>query len=73
MKSFDRRTWAETLTQLDAWGWVEMVPGPRPTSPPQGIVNPMVHSKYAKRAEEEVARRKLSREILVNLGVAGGN
>jgi len=30
------------LDQLDALGWVDRVPGPRPSSPPQWIVNPVV-------------------------------
>jgi hypothetical protein len=72
MKKFDKRTWEAVLDQMDSWGWLDVVPGPRPTSPRQGVVNPMVHQKFAAKAKEEVERRKIARETMVALGVGGG-
>jgi hypothetical protein len=69
MKKFDKRTWESTLNQLESWGWLDVVPGPRATSPPQGAINPMVHRKFAAKAKEEVARRKLVRETMAALGL----
>lgn len=68
MKKFDKRTWESILNQLESWGWLDIVPGPRPTSPPQGAINPVTHRKFETRAKEEVARRKLARETMVALG-----
>jgi len=53
------------LDQLDALGWVDRTPGPRPSSPPQWIVNPVVHTKFAKRAADEAERRSRERKIIV--------
>ena len=68
MKKFDKRTWESILNQLESWGWLDVVPGPRPTSPPQGAINPMTHRKFETKAKEEIARRKLARETIVALG-----
>jgi hypothetical protein len=68
MKKCDRRAWESALNQLDAWGWLDIVPGARTTSPPYGVINPMVHRKFAAKAKEEVERRKRVREIMVALG-----
>ena len=64
MKKFDRQTWRAVLDQLESWGWLDVVPGPRETSPPQGAVNPMVHRKFAAKAGEEVERRKVVRATM---------
>lgn len=69
MKNFDKRTWESILNQLESWGWLDVVAGPRPTSPPQGAINPMIHRKFEAKAKEEVARRKFVRETMVALGV----
>ena len=64
MKKFDRQTWRAVLDHLESWGWLDVVPGPRETSPPQGAVNPMVHRKFAAKAGEEVERRKVVRATM---------
>jgi len=69
MKKFDKRTWETVLNQMEAWGWLDVVPGPRPTSPPQGAINPMVHRKFAAKAKEETERRKRVRETMAALGM----
>jgi hypothetical protein len=69
MKKFDKKTWEAVLDQMDSWGWLDIVPGPRPTSPKQGAINPMVHRKFDAKAEEEVERRKVVRETMEALGV----
>ena len=48
-------------------GWVTRVPGPRPSSPPQWLVNPRCHELYAERAKTEEARRAEVRSIMVGL------
>jgi hypothetical protein len=68
MKKFDKRTWEAVLNQLESWGWLDVMSGPRPTSPLQGAINPMVHRKFAARAKEEVERRKRVRETMAALG-----
>lgn len=52
------------LQQLEALGWLERVPGPRPSSPPHYVVNPLVHARFAERAESEAAiRQEVRRKI----------
>ena len=55
------------LEQLAALGWLEMIPGPRPTQPPHWLVNPAVHARFADRASAEAARRKAAREVIAEL------
>lgn len=59
------------LEQLAALGWLEMVPGPRPTQPPHWLVNPAVHARFADRASGEGAKRKEARKIFQNLAEGG--
>lgn len=56
--------------QLAALGWLERVPGPRPSSPPVWIVNPEVHRLFGARANAERARREEARAVFAEL--AGG-
>jgi hypothetical protein len=64
MRGLSRPETEAILDQLDALGWVDRVPGPRPSSPPQWIVNPVVHTKFAKRAAAEAERRARERKII---------
>ena len=67
MRKLTRRDTEAVLEQLDALGWVTRVPGPRPSSPPQWLVNPRCHELYAERAKTEEARRAEVRSIMVGL------
>ena len=64
MRRLSRPETEAILDQLDALGWVDRVPGPRPSSPPQWIVNPVVHTKFAQRAADEAERRARERKII---------
>ena len=64
MRGLSRLETEALLEQLDALGWVDRVPGPRPSSPPQWIVNPVVHTKFEKRAAAEAERRARERKII---------
>ena len=64
MRGLSRPETDAVLDQLDALGWVDRIPGPRPSSPPQWIVNPVVHTKFAKRAADEAERRARERKII---------
>jgi len=57
----------EVADELAAWGWLDRTPGPRPSSPPQWNVNPLVHVRFADRAKAEAARRSNTREMLDEL------
>ena len=50
--------------QLEALGWVTRSPGPRPSDPPRWMVNPVVHLRFAERAEAEKERRERDRRIV---------
>lgn len=58
------------LEQLAALGWLEMVPGPRPTQPPHWLVNPAVHARFAERAAAEAAKRAEARSVMSDLAGA---
>jgi hypothetical protein len=64
MRRLSRLETEAVLDQLDALGWVDRVPRPRPSSPPQWIVNPVVHIKFAQRAAAEAERRARERKIM---------
>ena len=67
MRKLDRQGIEAVLDQLDALAWVERVPGPRPSSPPQWVVNPAVHVKFAQRAASEKERRERERKMIGEL------
>ena len=67
MRKLDRQGIEAVLDQLDALAWVERVPGPRPSSPPQWVVNPVVHVKFAQRAASEKERRERERKMIGEL------
>jgi hypothetical protein len=67
MRGLGRREIEAVFDQLDALGWIDRVPGPRPTDPPHWIVNRVVHAKFAEKAEAEKARREREREMIADL------
>ena len=67
MRGLERREIDSVFDQLDALGWIDRVPGPRPTDPPHWIVNPTVHAKFAERAKAEKGRRERERAMIVDL------
>ena len=50
--------------QLEALGWVNRTPGPRPTDPPHWKVNPKCHQKFTARAKREAERRQQDRDMI---------
>jgi hypothetical protein len=46
------------LEQLEALGWLIRVDPPKPSSPPHWHVNPVVHTKFEARANQERKRRE---------------
>lgn len=66
----DRRDQERVLNRLEQFGWLTIQPGPRPSSPPRGIVNPRVHSMFDERAKSERERREAVREQMAALRAA---
>jgi hypothetical protein len=64
MRGLNRWQTDQVFEQLDALGWVDRVPGPRPTDPPHWLVNPEVHRLFADRAKQEAARRAEVRVLM---------
>jgi hypothetical protein len=73
MRALTRLETDKVFEQLDALGWVNRVPGARPTDPPHWVVNPEVHRLFAERAKQETARRARDREILAAMFDRGKN
>ena len=71
MRGLKRYETEAIFEQLDAFGWVTRVPGPRPSDPPHWVVNPAVHQRFAARAEAAKTRREQDRELISEL-VKGG-
>jgi hypothetical protein len=67
MRGLDRREVEALFDQLDAFGWINRVPGPRPSAPPHWQVNPAVHTKFAARAQAEAERRERDRAMIQEL------
>jgi hypothetical protein len=67
MRGLDRREIESVFDQLDALGWIDRVPGPRPTTPPHWQVNPTVHAKFAARASAESERRARNRKLVAEM------
>lgn len=53
--------------QLEALGWLQRKDGPRPSSKPHFLVNPLVHSKFERKAIEEAERRQQAREMILKM------
>jgi hypothetical protein len=67
MRKLDIRDTESVFEQLAALGWLNKVPGPRPSSPPQWLVSKEVHRKFSERAKHEAERRKREREMIQTL------
>jgi hypothetical protein len=63
MRDLERRETDAIFEQLEALGWVDIVPSPRRGYPPHWVVNPAVHQKFAGRATEAKERRSRGREM----------
>ena len=64
MRGLSRPDIERIFQQLDALGWVNRIPGPRPSDPPHWLVNPEVHRRFAQQAAREAAERARVREML---------
>jgi hypothetical protein len=67
MRGIERQSIARIFEQLEALGWVEAEPGRRAIDPPRWKVNPVVHQRYAARAEQERKRRHEARAMIAEL------
>jgi hypothetical protein len=67
MRKLDKQGVEAVLYQLNALAWLDRVDGPRPSSPPQWVVNPAVHVKYEQRAASERERRERERKLLAEM------
>jgi hypothetical protein len=66
MRKLERRDIESVFEQLDAFGWVSRLPGPRPSDPPHWQVNPEVHRKFAERGKQEKKRREDIRRLIAD-------
>jgi hypothetical protein len=67
MRNLDKQGIEGVLYQLNVLGWLDRVDGPRPSSPPQWVVNPVIHVKYEQRAASEKERRERERKLLAEM------
>ncbi len=67
MRKLGKQATDVIFEHLDAFGWIDRVPGPRPSSPSHWNVNPVVHTKFAERAAAEAERRARERQIIAEL------
>ena len=67
MRGLKKHETEAIFEQLEALGWVIRTPGPRPSDPPHWMVNPVVHQKFAERAEAARKRREQDREMIGEL------
>lgn len=67
MRRLKRHEIEALCDRLDGFGWLARVPGPRRDSPPDWLVNPEVHRKFAERAEQEAADREAARQFVQDL------
>jgi hypothetical protein len=65
MRGLTRRETENVFEQLNALGWVDRVPAPRPTDPAHWLVNPEVHKRFGARGEAEAKRRAAARAIIL--------
>ena len=59
----DDRETEKVCQQLDALGWLDRVPGPRPMDKPSWNINPEVHRLFEDRARASEERRLRDEEI----------
>ena len=67
MRRLTRHDTESALEQLEALGWLTRMPGRRLTDPPHWAVSPVVHVKFAARAEEERQRREATMSLIKGL------
>jgi Protein of unknown function (DUF3987)/Primase C terminal 2 (PriCT-2) len=70
MRNLSKQDTERIFEQLDALGWINRIPAPRPSDPPHWVVNPAVHTVFAARAAAERERRERERKIIA--GMIGG-
>jgi hypothetical protein len=69
MRKLERAETDRIFEQLEALGWIDRIPGRRPTDPPaRWIVNPEVHRRFADRARKEVEQRAAGRRLMGGTG-----
>jgi hypothetical protein len=66
MRSLGKQDVESIFHQLEALGWIDMVPG-RYSSPPRWAVNHQVHVKFRERAASEAERRSRERAMIAEL------
>ena len=71
MRKLEQRDTRAVFEQLEALGWLSQIDGPRPSSPPQWLVNPRVHEKFAERAKTEAERRKKVHAAIIDIAEEG--
>jgi hypothetical protein len=72
MRDLKRHETTAIFEQLEAMGWVDIVPSPRPGYPPHWVVNPLVHQRFAERAKASKERRERGRELVAAMMAADG-
>jgi hypothetical protein len=73
MKKLKPRDAEVLFEQLHGLGWVTRTPGPRPSTQPHWIVNPVVHEKFAERGKAEAERRERDRATIVEITRRAGS
>jgi DNA polymerase I-like protein with 3'-5' exonuclease and polymerase domains len=73
MRGLERREIENIFDQLEALGWLFRTPGLCWSAPPQWLVNPEVHRRFAERASREAVQREQNREMIREIfGASGG-
>jgi hypothetical protein len=67
MRNLKQHETREVFHQLEALGWINQAPGYRLSGPPQWLVNPEVHRRFADRGAKEAERRKRERQMILAL------
>jgi hypothetical protein len=67
MRGLRRQDIEAVFDQLEALGWISRTPGPYEKAPPHWIVNPAIHTRFAKRASAEAERRARDRKIIASM------
>jgi hypothetical protein len=67
MRGLKRHEVENVFHQLEALGWLEQIPGYRPSDRPRWLVNPEVHRRFTDRAAKEAERRTRERQMILAL------
>jgi hypothetical protein len=62
MRGLKKRDIEDVFYQLDAFGWLDVLPKFRANETLKGKVNPEVHVLYSERGRKEEERRRRARE-----------